>query len=428
MHRVQHAVGLGLRKRFVLLGWLLSGLGAGAASPAASSYDDIDQAPHHYWKRPLHDRFTGLKADLESGRIPLDRSGEKAFVMSLLRALDISPSSQMLVFSTTSLQLSLISPSNPRALYFTEDIYLGYVPGGRVELVSLDPELGGIFYIFDIPSQDRPWRIERSDRCMNCHAGVDTGFVPGLVVKSVVPGPGGGSLDSFRREQSGHAIPFRERFGGWYVTGSYSITQHWGNLTGRLSPQGLVKVQVEPGKLFNFSRYPASTSDVLAQLVHEHQVGFVNRTVEASYRARTLLHVAPGPLNPEQELELETQARLLTRYLLFADEAPWPAGGVEGDAAFRETFLRHRRTVANGASLKDFDLRTRLFKHRCSYMIYSPVFQGLPAPMKQRVYKHLGEALRPEAPPADYAYLPAAERKGIRGILTETLPDLPPGW
>ena len=31
----------------------------------------------------------------------------------------------MLVFSTTSLQLSLISPSNPRALYFGEDMYLG---------------------------------------------------------------------------------------------------------------------------------------------------------------------------------------------------------------------------------------------------------------------------------------------------------------
>ena len=113
----------------------------------------------------------------------------------------------MLVFSTTSLQLSLISPANPRALYFNEDLYLGYVPGGRIEIVSLDPELGGIFYIFDIPKESSSLRIERSERCMNCHAAADTGFVPGLVIKSVVPGPAGGSLTAYRLEQIGHAVP-----------------------------------------------------------------------------------------------------------------------------------------------------------------------------------------------------------------------------
>jgi hypothetical protein len=154
---------------------------AGAASELPR-YDDFTQPPHNYWQRPPADRFTKLKDDLESRRIVLDHTSERSFVASLLRALDIPASSQLLVFSTTSLQLSLISTSRPRALYFNEDLYLGYVQGGRIEIVSLDPELGGIFYIFDIPRDDQPLRIERSNRCMNCHAASETRLVPGLLV------------------------------------------------------------------------------------------------------------------------------------------------------------------------------------------------------------------------------------------------------
>src|SRR4051812_32473663 len=173
---------------------LLLYLASAQASLAFQEYFALDQPPHNYWKRPLHDRFSRMREDLESGRVPLDRGSEKSFVTSLLKALEIPVSSQMLVFSTTSLQLSLISPSNPRALYFSEDLYVGYVPGGRVEVLSLDPELGGIFYIFNIPKSDQqPLHLERSERCMNCHAAADTHHIPGLVIKSVVPGPSGGS-------------------------------------------------------------------------------------------------------------------------------------------------------------------------------------------------------------------------------------------
>ena len=407
----------------MLLG--LAGAGVAGAQPA---YDDIDEPPHHYRQRPPQDRFTRLKDDFESGRIVLDRGSEKAFLLSVLGALDIPATSQMLVFSTTSLQLSLISPANPRALYFNEDIYLGYVPGGRIEIVSLDPALGGIYYIFDIPKDARPLRIERSERCMNCHASADTGHVPGLVIKSVVPGPTGGSLVAYRLEQSGHGIPFEQRFGGWHVTGRHGITNHWGNLTGRMTAGSLTKIPNPPGERFSFAKYPVATSDLLPQLLHEHQAGFVNRVVEASYRARTALHASQGKLTAAQAAELDTQAGIVTRYLLFAEEAPLPAGGVDGEAIYKKDFQRTRRTASGGVSLKDFDLQTRLLKHRCSYMIYSPVFTGLPPEMKQRVYERLDRALRTEQADADYAYLPAAEKRAIRAILKATLADLPGGW
>lgn len=297
-----------------------------AAEPA------FDQPPHHYWQRPLHDRFTRLKAEVEAGRIVLDGRGEKPFLLSLLQALDIPASSQMLVFSTTSLQLRLITPSNPRALFFNEDVYVGYIPGGRIEVVSIDPALGGIYYIFDIPRGNGVFAAERSDRCMNCHAAEDTAGFPGLVIKSVIPGVRGGSLDSFRQGEAGHSVPFSQRFGGWYVTGAETFGPLLGNIVGQLSPAGLTKYSVAPGTEFDWARYPTAASDVLPQLLHEHQIGFVNRAVAATYRTRALLE--RGPIDDAGRAQLDRTAREFTRYLLFADETPLPAGGGPGRCRF----------------------------------------------------------------------------------------------
>ena len=394
----------------------------------AADYRDFDQPPHDYWKRTPHDRFSRWMTNVQSGKVELDYSGEKAFVASVLKSLDIPSSSQMLVFSTTSLQLSLISPRTPRAIFFNEDIYLGYVVGGKIEIVSVDPDLGGIFYIFDIPRNGQPPRPERATRCMNCHAREDTGYVPGLVVKSVVPGPRGGSLKSFRQEQSGHGIPLDQRFGGWYVTGLANFTNHWGNLIGQSTPQGMQRISAVPGTMFSYDRYLVPNSDVLPQLLHEHQIGFVNRAIEATYRTRTHLAEDSGKLTAAHAAILDEQARTLTRYLLFADEIPLPQGGIAGEDEFKTDFASVRRIGQGGASLKDFDLRTRLFQHRCSYMIYSLAFQGLPPEMKQRVFTRLALALNTAKPDKDFAYLPTAEKQTIRGILKTTLPELPKNW
>ena len=48
-------------------------------------------------------------------------------------------SSQLLLFSASSLQSEIINPRNPRALYFNEDTYVGFVPGGKIEVISMDP-------------------------------------------------------------------------------------------------------------------------------------------------------------------------------------------------------------------------------------------------------------------------------------------------
>lgn len=393
---------------------------AGADARAQSRLDDLDKPPHLYRQQALHDRFTRLRKEIDAGTATLDRTSEKAFLESFLKLLDVPVSSQLLVFSTTSLQLRLISPSNPRAIYFNDEIYVGYIPGGRIEVVSLDPDLGGIFHIFSIPKNSEPLTVERSERCMNCHSGDDTRQVPGLVLKSVVPGPGGGSLTAYRLSDTGHMIPLSERFGGWHVTGIPGFTNHWGNLTGTLSEGKLTPIPNPFGARFDIQRYPAATSDILPHLLLEHQTGFVNRAVEATYRAREILHEDGGRPTAAHGTELDTLAREFARYILFEDEAPLPSGGIAGDPAFRRDFLAGRRAVGN-ESLKDFDLTGRLFRHRCSYMVYSPVFAGMPVEIKSRVYREIGSRL-------SLPRFGGQERESIRRILRGTLPDLPAGW
>ncbi len=404
---------------------------APAAVQYAASEDlafaDLEAPEHDYWKRELNDPFTLLKDDLEKGKLNLDESSEKAYLQSLLKALKIPVSTQMVVYSTTSLQLSLISPRTPRAVYFNEDLYLGYVQGGRIEIVSIDPELGGIFYIFDIPKDGSRPVAERSERCMRCHSDEDTHEVPGVVIKSVIPGPTGGSLESYRRGLSGHEIPLSDRFGGWHVTGADEVKPHWCNLTGRFTPEGIVTTPLPPGERFDWSVFPVATSDLLAHLLHEHQAGFVNRVVQAHYRLRTALEIGNGRLRPDDREMVSQQVEELTRYLLFANEANLPSA-FGGDPLLKQEFLETRRANAAGDSLKDFDLETRLFRNRCSYMIYTYLFQSLPEGFKKLIYERIARALTSSPADPDFSYLPDAEKRRIRAILKDTLSGLPENW
>ena len=373
---------------------------------------DFAASPHLYWEKEPHDRFSQLSAEAKAG---LDTSGELPFLKSLLKALAIPESSQVIVFSSASQQSRLISPRNPRAIYFNEDTSIGYIPGGRIEVASLDPDLGAILSILDPLKPGTFPRADRQERCMNCHAETYTHGLPGLVINSRVPNILGTTISAYRVDQSGHGIPFAERFGGYHITGRHAIAPHWGDRYRTESPQGPKDTMIRAGELFDWRRYPVATSDILAQLLQEHQVGFTNRAIEATSRARAFGEKA----TPAQLADI---ARPLVRYLLFADEVPLPAPGVEPDPAYRAAFLSTRRPAKDGASLKDLDLHTRMMKYRCSYMIYTPPFTGLPAALKVEVLRELTAALRDDN--AATAYLPAEEKRALRRILHDTLPGM----
>jgi hypothetical protein len=378
----------------------------------------FDKAPHDYWNRQPTDAIAALMQRVSSGEVKLDDSSDKAYLVSLLKALDIPISSQLLVYSATSLQSGRIRPDNPRALYFNEEVYVGYVPGGDMEVSSVDPEAGPIFRIFRTRAGIAT--AQRSDRCMNCHAGRTSLALPGFTIESVIPSNTGASLEGFRREILGHTVPIEDRLGGWHVTGAMAKAKHLGNLMGTSDSRGIRRLPNPPGDQFDWDIYPTQTSDLLPHLIHEHQLAFHNLVTLAVYRTRDLTTLGNGSIRAQDLPILNDIARQIVRYCLFANEAKLPTGGLRPDPAFVKDFTARKKAIANGASLRDLDLRSRLFRYRCSYMVYTPAFAALPREIKERVLAGLAAALRETAPPAEFNYLPADEKKAIRTILHDT--------
>ena len=397
-----------------------------AAEIAKEAVIEFKAAPHLYLEHEPTDRFTALLAKVNAGEVTFDTTDDKAFLTSILKELDIPVSSQLQLFSATSLQSEIINPRNPRALYFNEDTYVGYVAGGKVEVISMDPTHAAIFYIFDRlrPGGPAPL-IGRSEKCFNCHAGNATRRVPGLIAESILPMLSGASLETYRRDEQGHQIPLENRFGGWLLTGNHHLKETRGNLMGvTRSSKGMQKVSVEAGKMWDIDIHLLQTSDILPHLVHEHQLGFENRVFHAVYLMRQL----KAEKSPNLKVEIEKLADELAQYILFAGEAKLPSQGIEGDPAFIRDFQRNKKPVSNGASLKDFDLKTHLFKYRASYMLYTESWQKLTPELKERVYYKMAEGLRDQNPSPAYAHIPPDEKRAIRGILKSTLSDLPNWW
>jgi hypothetical protein len=103
-------------------------------------------------------------------------------------------------------------------------------------------------------------------------------------------------------------------------------------------------------------------------------------------------------------------------------------GEVKGTSGFAEQFADRGPADAQGRSLRQFDLKTRLFKHPLSYLIYSKAFDDLPAEVRAIVWKRLNEVLTGKDTSEAFAHLSAADRKAVREILTATKKGLPADW
>ena len=119
--------------------------------------------------------------------------------------------------------------------------------------------------------------------------------------------------------------------------------------------------------------------------------------------------------------------RDLVDYMLFVEAAPLGAP-VTGVSSFTQTFAARGPRDAQGRSLREFDLRTRLFRYPVSYMIYSELFDALPRTIRERVYLRLHDVLTGKDASARYERLSAADRKAALDISAATKPALPPYW
>lgn len=397
--------------------------------PLAAQGDFWELAPIRYSETAAEDRLAMLAAQWGESSTGIHGVTPLARMREVLAALNVPEESQILVFSKTSKQNSLISPSNPRALYFSLDTYCGYVPGGAMEVIVQDPRLGPVFYLIDLGGPNQPIRVERdSSECLSCHGTGRTENVPGVFIRSVYPDEGGHPVLSMGSGVITHQTPVSERWGGYYVTGSISLP-HLGNRT--YTDARAAEPEFEPpihelsGRI-DSSKYPRATSDMVALMVLEHQCQAHNLLTAASMNYRRAIHLGKV-LDPDADPDQGSAGRVadhaadgIVKWFLYQGEADQGVDGVEGDAAFQERFQQLVPKTQDGKSLADFELNHRLFKHRCSYMVYSNAFRQLPEPVKRRVIAGLKRVLESPATDDGYPTMKIPERRKIAMILRET--------
>jgi hypothetical protein len=388
-----------------------------------------------------------LQERLDRGELTLRYDERWGYLPAVLDELKIPVSSQSLVFSKTSLQLLMISPQTPRAVYFNDDVYIGGVKGSPLmEVASVDPKLGTVFYTLSQDETEKP-RFEREFfACLLCHDSAATAGVPGLTMLSVLPDDDGKAIAAAGTVAMNDRTPFKERFGGWYVTGTHGDQRHWGNMTLPLTrdsirdPQAFIaRLNLNPGanvtsleKRFDAKYYLSEHSDIVALMVLTHQTRVHNLITRAQYDVLEALREDAdyAQFTPRTETgysevtngKIRSAVEPLLRVMLFVWEAELTAP-ISGTSTFAADFMKRGPHDAAGRSLRDLDLTKRLFKYPLSYLIYSDAFNALPKPAKDQFYRRLREVLSGTDQGRDFSHLSGADRSAILAILSETKPE-----
>jgi hypothetical protein len=428
---------MNLHPAFATVSTLAFAVGSIAQGP------DLDRPPISYSKGAAANPVAALAEKLAQRRFKLEKHDELGYLPAVLKALDVPVSSQCLVFSKTSLQQSVISPRTPRAIYFNDDVYVGYCQNGEVlEISAADAKLGTAFYTL-YQEAVRPKLARQTDNCLQCHGSTATHGYPGHLVRSLkVDGSGYPhfSAGSFRTDTTS---PFHERWGGWYVTGTHGDAKHLGNAfftkeeADEAGPKDAGQNVVDLKNRFKTSKYPTPHSDIVALLVLEHQTDMHNRLGRAALDARMALEERralnkelgekPDHEWPSTKSRLERAAEDVVDGLVFKGE-PRLTSPVKGTSGFAAEFAARAPKDGSGRSLRTFDLKTRLFRHPVSYLIHSKTFASLPTPVRDRALTKLHELLTAADLPAGYESLAGSDRDAIRRIVRDTVSPLPACW
>lgn len=387
-----------------------------------------DHPAIRYTTGELDNPITRLNERLAKGDVRLTYDEGHGYLTSLLDALSIPVSSQMLVFSKTSFQADLITMHNPRAIYFGDDVFVAWVRGADVlEIAAADKRQGSVFYTLQQKapgSGGSPATLERKTDCLACHLSWDTRGVPGLLTTSMYPLPDDPNAyaNGFTTVQGS---PLEQRWGGWWVTGNTGGAQHLGNIPVMPAEKNFAHPRNPKAPLatvegfFDLKGYPAATSDVVAQLVLAHETTITNLIARLGWEAR----VADAEPSADASTRVKEAAGELADSMLFLDEAPLT--GVQGSSGFAQSFSAQGPRDSKGRSLRELDLRARLFKYPCSFLIYGAPFNALPAAARQAVYGRLWDVLSGRDTRKITQQLSAADRQAILQILRDTKPDLP---
>jgi len=412
-------------------------------STTSVSADDNERPPIEYSRSTPDNCVSKLQSRIQDGKLKLEYSDQLGYLPALLKALDVPVESQLLVFSKTSLQRHCISPRTPRAIYFNDDVYIGYCASGEMlEVSAVDPQLGAVFYTLDQTKADAPHFLRQTENCLVCHSSSRTEGVPGHLVRSLFVDAGGQPILSAGSYSVDHSTPLAQRWGGWYVTGTHGSQTHMGNLIVRGQE---VRLPVDNAQGQNVTKladrlavenYLAPHSDLIALMVLEHQTLVQNHLTKANFAARQALQYEMEmnrTLGEPEGRRMESTTRRiqsagndLVEVLLLVDEAKLTAP-ISGTSDYASKFSRLGPRDDQGRSLRDLELQRRLFKYPCSYLIYSPAFDGLPREMRDYVWQRLWDVLS-NPNEAKFQHLSTEDRRAIVEILRDTKRDLPPYW
>ena len=419
----------------------LSILALVALTTAPLFAEDFEREPINYTNSKPENAVSALQGLIDSGEVKLFYHSERGYLDSLLQALSISPTSQSLVYSKTSLQIARIRPRTPRAIYFNDDLYVGYCQLGDVMEVSVaDPKLGTVFYTLDQDKTDQPRFVRKTDNCLICHASSRTENIPGHLIRSLFVNAGGQPMFSAGSYVVDQTTEWGKRWGGWYVTGTHGENQHLGNLIIRSrnvprpidnsDGQNITKLD----DFFRTEHYPTPHSDLVALTVLAHQVKGHNLITRANFNTQQALHYQES-LNkelgekPDHQWESTTRrirsaSEDLLEYLLCSGEAPLLAP-ISGTSGFAEEFTIRGPKDSRGRSLYQLDLNSRLLKHSCSYLIYTDSFAKLPEQVLSRLGRRMNEVLSGTDTSEEWSHLSETDRTEIREILLGTREHLP---
>ena len=394
----------------------------------------FEKPPVDYQNAPVNDAVATLMKKLERGEVTLDHDDEHGYLKSILQLLDVPTSSQTLVFSKTSLQIQRITPKRPRAIYFNDDVYVGYVQNGEViEIAATDARQGPTFYSIKQSRDIAPKFIRDKGQCIVCHASSRTQDVPGYLVRSVYPNRAGHAHFGRGTFTTNVASPFKNRWGGWYVTGTHGDMRHMGNT---IYTEDFREDDFEKGAnlktldgLISTAPYLTPHSDLVALMVLEHQTQMHNAITFANFETRRAVHQSQqmnelfkrdaGYQSETTQRRIKAAAENVVQHLFMCDEFQLTSP-IAGTSGFASEFAARGTKDAKNRSLRDLDLNTQLFKYPCSYLVYSDSFEGLPNEVRTLILSRMIEILNGEDQTERFKHLTSESRTAIREILIDT--------
>jgi hypothetical protein len=227
------------------------------------------------------------------------------------------------------------------------------------------------------------------------------------------------------------------------VTGTHGSQRHMGNVWSQ-DVEHPDRLDMDSGanltglkQRVDLSGYAGQDSDLVALMVLEHQTRMHNLLTKVNWETRLALSQQEAinqamhePIDYRSEStkhRIQAVVEELIEYLVFAEESQLTEP-VSGTSGFEREFAQAGPKDRLGRSLRDLDLKRRLFKYPCSFLIYSEAFDALPDAAKGLVYERLWNILTGRDQSPRFAGLSQSERQAVIEILLETKSGLPEYW